>query len=122
MKKTTEYLSITESHLLMPIIWEGDLNIHSNVPLMKNSLFQDIILHGDTVFSLAISLIEKQESTIIEIDEFEARYLKSLTVGDEIYSQYETVVEGEQVKLNFSVFNKKEELIIEGFVGYSSNP
>lgn len=122
MKKTTEYLLITESHLLMPIIWEGDLNIHTNVPLMKNSLFQDIILHGDTVLSLAISLIEKQESKIVEIDEFEARYRKSVTVGDEIYAQYETIVEGEQVKLNFSVFNKKEELIIEGFVGYSSNP
>lgn len=30
MLKETSTLIITESHLLVPIIWEGDLNLHSN--------------------------------------------------------------------------------------------
>lgn len=76
MEKQTGQLKITENHLLLPMIWEGNLNIHSNMPLMESSRFKSVILHGDTIFTLAISLIEKQEIPFTKIHEFTSYYKK----------------------------------------------
>ncbi|MBD7943277.1 MULTISPECIES: hypothetical protein [Psychrobacillus] len=114
MEKQTGQLKITENHLLLPMIWEGNLNIHSNMPLMENSRFKSVILHGDTIFTLAISLIEKQEIPFTKIHEFTSYYKKSITVGDEIYVVYR--LRGEV--LRFSVYKKEDELVMEGSLIY----
>ncbi|NME06958.1 hypothetical protein HF876_14110 [Psychrobacillus sp. BL-248-WT-3] len=110
MKKQTNQLEITEYHLLLPMIWEGDLNLHSNKPFMENSSFRHFILHGDTIFNLAICLIEKQESPFTHILEFESSYKRSVTVGDKIYVIYE--LKGEL--LSFHVYKLEEEMVMEG--------
>lgn len=114
MEKQTGQLKITENHLLLPMIWEGNLNIHSNMPLMESSRFKSVILHGDTIFTLAISLIEKQEIPFTKIHEFTSYYKKSITVGDEIYVVYR--LRGEV--LRFSVYKKEDELVMEGSLIY----
>lgn len=114
MEKQTGQLKITENHLLLPMIWEGNLNIHSNIPLMESSRFKSVILHGDTIFTLAISLIEKQEIPFTKIHEFTSYYKKSITVGDEIYVVYR--LRGEV--LRFSVYKKEDELVMEGSLIY----
>ena len=116
MFKKTSALLITESHLLLPIIWEGDLNLHSNEPLMRQSQFQNIILHGDTIFSLAIALVEKQEAKLTFINEFDTTYKRSVTIGDEIFVEYNLVITWQQRKLEFLVFKNDRELVMEGTV------
>lgn len=116
MLKETSTLIITESHLLVPIIWEGDLNLHSNEPLMKQSRFQNIILHGDTVFFLATALIEKQEAEFTFINEFDTTYRRSVTIGDKIFVEYNMVISEQQSKLEFLVYKNEHELIMEGTV------
>jgi len=118
--KKTCTLVITESHLLVPIIWEGDLNLHSNEPLMKQSRFQNIILHGDTVFSLATTLIEKQEAKFTFINEFDTTYKRSVTIGDHIFVEYNLVVTEHQRKVEFLVFNVDRKLVMEGTVWTTS--
>lgn len=112
--KKTSALLITESHLLLPIIWEGDLNIHSNELLMKQSRFQNIILHGDTVFSLAIALVERQEARFTFLYEFDTIYKRSVTIGDKIFVEYNMVIMEQQRKLGFLVYKNDRELVMEG--------
>lgn len=116
MFKETNTLVITESHLLIPIIWEGDLNLHSNEPLMKQSRFQNIILHGDTVFFLGIALVEKQEAEFTFINEFDTIYKRSVTIGDKIFVEYNMVITEQQRKLEFLVYKNDRELVMEGIV------
>ncbi|WP_277585315.1 MaoC/PaaZ C-terminal domain-containing protein [Psychrobacillus antarcticus] len=114
MFKTTSTLLITESHLLLPIIWEGDLNLHSNEPLMRQSQFQNIILHGDTVFSLAIALVEKQEVEFTFINEFDTIYKRSVTLGDKIFVEYNMIIIDRHRKLEFLAYKNDRELVMEG--------
>ncbi len=114
MNKRTEDLWITETHLLLPIIWEGDLNIHSNEPLMKKSRFQNIILHGDTIFSLATALVEKQECPFSYIYELETTYKKSVTIGDKIYVEYKIHSLQKYSKVSFNLYKNKHELVMNG--------
>ena len=115
MKKQTNQLEITEYHLLLPMIWEGDLNLHSNKPIMENSSFRQIILHGDTIFHLATSLIEKQESPFTHIQQFSNSYKKSVSVGDTIHSTYELKCE----LVNSCVYKGKDEWVMEGSLTFS---
>lgn len=114
MYKKTNALLITESHLLLPIIWEGDLNIHTNERLMKQSRFQNIILHGDTVFSLATALVEKQEARFTFLYEFDTAYKRSVTIGDQIFVEYNMIIVEQQRKLEFTVYKNDRELVMEG--------
>ncbi|MEK3979064.1 MaoC/PaaZ C-terminal domain-containing protein [Psychrobacillus sp. FSL K6-2836] len=114
----TDHLLITECHLLLPIIWEGDLNIHSNSPLMKQSRFGDVIMHGDTVFSLATGLVEKQESRYTYIYEFETSYKRSVTIGDEIFVEYK-ITRTDVNNLHFSVYKNGSELVMDGSLQFS---
>jgi len=114
MFKKTSTLLITEIHLLLPTIWEGDLNIHTNDRLMKQSRFKNIILHGDTVFSLGTSLVEKQEAEFSFLYEFDATYKRSVTIGDNIFVEYNIFIMEQQRKLEFLVYKNDRELVMEG--------
>lgn len=119
MDKRTEDLVITDLHLLLPIIWEGDLNIHSNEPYMKKTSFKNVILHGDTMFSLATALVEKKESPFFSIYEYETTFKRSVTIGDTIFVEYSITSMEKQKKLIFSVFKNSDELVMDGSLLFS---
>lgn len=83
---------------------------------MKQSRFQNIILHGDTVFFLATALVEKQEAEFTFINEFDTTYRRSVTIGDKIFVEYNMVISEQQSKLEFLVYKNEHELIMEGTV------
>lgn len=108
--KKTRTLNITESHLLIPMIWEGDLNIHSNVEWMKNSNFNNIILHGDTSLSIAIHLIEQHIEKSISYDTVVSKYKSFLCLNDEVSANYHI----EKNRLTFVLLKQKTVEILEG--------
>ena len=107
---STRTLTITESHLIFPMIWEGDLNIHSNVEVMQDSNFQHVILHGDTSLALAISLIEKGLGKSITYHSISSRYQSYVCLHDEVY----TIFQINDDMLTFSLINQKETVIVHG--------
>lgn len=110
IQHSTSTYTIKESHLLLPMIWEGDLNIHSNVEMMRNSKFNDIILHGDTGLSIAISLIEKDLGKPIFFNTITSRYKSIIRLHDKVFVSYQ--INNNQIP--FSLLNQNNIEILQG--------
>lgn len=110
MLQKTDNLVITVSHLIIPMIWEGDLNIHSNVEIMKNSMFQGIILHGDTGLSIALQLIEQHLQKAPSYRTLTCKYKSSLTLNDELVVNYQ--ISGN--KLSFVLLKQQAIEVLQG--------
>ena len=108
--KQTDSLTISETHLLIPMIWEGDLSIHSNVPEMKQSLFKDIILHGDTGFALAIQLLENALKGKLLYKGIITKYRAPLLLHDTVFVRYKRT----KTELLFQLLNTSSVVIVDG--------
>ena len=84
---TTEKRLVTEKALLMSILWEGDLELHTNKVKMEKSHFGKRILHGDAVVAMLMGLI-RQKGFFLEkywsLKGFSAEYKQPLFVGESI--------------------------------------
>lgn len=111
----TKMIPVLESHLLLPLIWEGDLELHTNREKMSKSRFKDTILHGDMVLSLAIQLVLEDGRSWGDICSLSATYRNSVSVGDELYVvYYQRNKDFHRKQINFEAINQREELILEG--------
>lgn len=111
----TKKIPIVESHLLLPLMWEGDLELHTNREKMSKSRFKDAILHGDTVLSIAIQLVLEEGRGWVDISSFSASYRKSVSVGDELYIVYHPRnSDSHRKQIDFEAINQRDELILSG--------
>lgn len=112
---TTQKITLTERHLLIPMIWEGDLELHSNRKRMEQSIFGKPILHGDTVLSLAIQLILEDSKVKGEIFAFSSKYKKSSSVGDELQVFYEKIpINESRERISFEARNHQDDVVLSG--------
>lgn len=114
MKKTA-CLEVLHNHLLIPIIWEGDLRLHTDKVHMKNSLFKQNIIHGDTTINLTVHLIRTHLRQPIQIVTMKNKFLKAVYIEDEIYVEY--LLEASTVL--YTTFNQHGEQVLEGELIYA---
>ncbi len=82
----------SERDLILGILWEGDAQLHTNVPGMEKTSFGITIVHGNSVTSKVIGRLFKthfksaEEITVSEID---VAYLGAVHVGDTIQGKFQ---------------------------------
>lgn len=78
----------SEEDLLLGILWEGDLEIHSNMELMKADVFGERIVHGDSVAAKAIGLIMNSAcfkgATRLDLKGAEYSFLSPVYIDDRL--------------------------------------
>ncbi len=88
----TEAIIFSERDLLLGILWEGDHQIHTNKPGMKETPFGSTIAHGNTVTSKILGQFirtQYRSSEEITVKELRMSYLAPVRVGDSIKGIFE---------------------------------
>lgn len=85
---TADETVYTERELILGILWEGDLEIHSNAELMKTNAFGRPIAHGDGGAAKSAAQLLKmdlfQDKDAIRFKKIGAAYVSPTYVGDRI--------------------------------------
>lgn len=94
----TSRVQMKEQHLGFAIMWEGDLELHTNKEKMKQSFFGERILHGDTVTAILLSSLQNVEPFSKgnwKIIRFHCSYQAPVYIGEQIWGEF-TLVENQQ--------------------------
>lgn len=88
--ETREQL-FSERDLILGILWEGDAQLHTNVPGMEKTPFGTTIVHGNSVTSKIIGRLFSTHFESVEkivINEIDVAYLGAVHVGDTIQGRF----------------------------------
>ncbi len=81
----------SERDLILGILWEGDAQLHTNVPGMEKTPFGTTIVHGNSVTSKIIGRLFSAHFDSVEkivINEIDVAYLGAVHVGDTIQGRF----------------------------------
>ena len=85
----TPKVKIEEKHFVLGVLWEGDLELHSNQVKTKHSFFGERILHGDTVISILFAAFGRQVyEGKVDISHFQAAYQLPVYLNDLIWGEF----------------------------------
>jgi len=114
-----------ERSLILGILWEGDLQIHSDSQVMVTHPFGDKIVHGSSVTSMALGLLFKMEpiaGTRIELKEMSCSYVKPVYVEDvikacfKITSKQKVTDNTGHLAFNFEIFKNDKDVVCDGVI------
>jgi acyl dehydratase len=113
--------TMTEEKLILGILWEGDLELHTNKELMSKSSFGERIVHGDTVTTLMTSLfLQTQPISTFNwrIKQVSCSFLRPVYIYDEIMGRYTlTKIESDDhYSFEYQVINKNDEMVSSGTI------
>ena len=117
--ETTEVV-FSEEDLIVGILWEGDLEIHTNMEQMKTSVFGERIVHGDSVAAKAIGQILNFDifkwATTFDLKMAKYSFLSPVYIDDNLGVSFmveskenKGEKEGWQFNINFEVFKNTTE-------------
>jgi len=121
----TEEKVFPEKNLILGILWEGDLQIHSDREVMAEHPFGDRIVHGSSVTTMALGLLFEMDpirNTKMKLKQMSCSYVKPVYVEDAIKARFQIiskqVVSDSTVDIafNFNVFRKDKDLACKGDV------
>lgn len=112
---------ITEKELILSVLWEGDLELHTNKEKVKSGMFGERILHGDAVLAIVLGEIRNMHRLSDEewtIENFSSSYRRPVYVGDFIWTEFRTIgiAESHRLKLSFNAYKNDNEVIMQGDV------
>lgn len=112
----TEKKELTEKDLLLGILWEGDLELHTNKERMKTNSFGERIFHGDTILSIILGLFQNNIPQL-EIVEFTSAYKQPVFIGESIWGSFRLVEKNDtSVHFEFVGLKENEEVVSTGTV------
>jgi len=122
---TTKEKVFPEKNLILGMMWEGDLQIHSDSQVMAAHPFGDRIVHGTSVTSMALGLLFKMEPMArdrIQLKEVNCTHVKPVYVEDVIHACFEITSKQkmddgtEHLTFNFDIFKNDKDLVSKGSV------
>jgi acyl dehydratase len=122
---TTNKTYIHEKHLLLGILWEGDLEIHTNKERMSHSAFGERILHGDTITGILFGQLFQTDPISHNswvIKEYQCSYLRPVYIGDVIkgvFLKIQEEIEDSAVIFKYEGLNQKNEIVTSGNITIS---
>jgi acyl dehydratase len=121
----TEKCPVTERKMILGILWEGDLELHTNKERMIQSSFGERIVHGDAVTALVTGLFLHSEPFSLfkwKIENIECAYLRPVYIDDEITGYFEVTEKimsnsgSCQFRFAFKAMKSNEEVVSSGHV------
>lgn len=116
----TEKKSIKESHLIMGILWEGDLELHTNKERMINNPFGERIIHGDTITAILFGMLFHTKPLINfqwRIDKFQCSYVRPVYINDIIFGVFNNISQDTEqgvFEFEFEGYKQNDELVSTG--------
>lgn len=119
----TDETPFSERNLILGILWEGDLQIHSDSEAMITHPFGAKIVHGSSVASVALGLLFKMypiAGTRIGLKEIHCSYVKPVYVEDNIKAYFKVTSREEisdntvHLAFNFDIFKNDKDLVCKG--------
>jgi acyl dehydratase len=119
----TEEKLFSEKDLLLGILWEGDAQLHTNRPGMKETPFGSTIVHGNSVTSMVLgqlfnSHFRSAEKVIVK--ELSVNYLAPVHVGDfikaifEVEEQISNSNTSKKLTMSFEVIKNEQTRVSKG--------
>ena len=116
----TEKKIIKESHLIMGILWEGDLELHTNKERMINNPFGDRIIHGDTIIAMLFGMLFRTSpltKSQWRIDKFQCSYVRPVYINDFIFGVFNNISQDNEqgaLEFDFKGYKQNDELVSTG--------
>jgi acyl dehydratase len=126
----TEEKIFPERNLILGMLWEGDLQIHSDTQVMAAHPFGEKIVHGSSVTSMTLGLLFKMEPiarTKIELKELSCSYVKPVYVEDVIKACFKITSKQKvsdnkgHLAFNFEIFKKDRDVVCDGAIVIAIN-
>ncbi len=122
MRIETEERIFSERDLLYGILWEGDAQLHTNVPGMAKTPFGATIVHGNSVTSMVVGQLLRSHFRGAEraaLRELKISYVGAVHVGDRVRGIFEPLYEGpgkkgEILRMNFEVLKNEGTRVSKG--------
>jgi len=113
----------SERDLILGILWEGDAQLHTNVPGMGKTSFGTTIVHGNSVTSKIIGRLFRTHFKSVEeiiVSEIDVAYLGAVHVGDTIQGKFRIedlaspAGQSKMLSMAFEVTKNGQELVSKG--------
>lgn len=121
----TEKKPIKESDLIMGILWEGDLELHTNKERMINNPFGERIIHGDSITAILFGLLFSTNPLTKYkwyIDKYQCSYRRPVYINDIIFGKFSNVNQDRErgvLEFEFEGFKQNDELVSSGKLSIS---